>query len=132
MPTAETMRIMLMMKMMIMFTLCFLTFGFLWCQFFFMKFRLCFSPPAPIFAPAASFTTKHSLTPTLPFSPFVIIMIMTIIMIIIIMIIPSENRLIHESVRNSDVLVRRRSPPGPANDAERNVQIVHFHTVRLP
>ena len=53
-------------------------------------------------------------------------------MIIIIMIIPSENRLIHESVRNSDVLVRRRSPPGPANDAERNVQIVHFHTVRLP
>ena len=77
MPTAETMRIMLMMKMMIMFTLCFLTFGFLWCQFFFMKFRLCFSPPAPIFAPAASFTTKHSLTPTLPFSPFVIIMIMT-------------------------------------------------------
>ena len=68
-----------MMKMMIMFTLCFLTFGFLWCQFFFMKFRLCFSPPAPIFAPAASFTTKHSLTPTLPFSPFVIIMIMTMI-----------------------------------------------------
>ena len=37
----------------IMFTLCFLTFGFLWCQFFFRKFRLCFSPPAPIFAPAA-------------------------------------------------------------------------------
>ena len=48
------------------------------------------------------------------------------------MIIPSENRLIHESVRNSDVSVRRRSPPGPANDAERNVQIVHFHPDRLP